>query len=367
MSKAMSQFCFIFVCFLGLKIEGAVAFDESETEELLLRSTNATEHRVSELKAILEPVFASLPKNSVGRLEWPGARQLIYRHFVGEHGWHIKGLEPHRNQSTTQDLLKKGQSLGDAIPRKLAVHLQQYLDNGCTLRCAALLVAMLEKAGLDSGVASLPHLKASYRFNGFTTNSNLAGSKLTKVIDSAMILFIKGGNLSDAAKHNLLKRNMNLVYPGWKKTQDFTRGVVRDYVKMHGNSSGLPFGQVVEVMDDIGMRYGKFQEVDCQDMKSILMNMDPLRTGRVPISDFYAKKEDGAWQFSESEEYMRSLGVLDESDSAQGPQVIISNYLTSDNNCLAKSPHQNVCCLHECEALLGHLGLHQSLRRLFRP
>merc|ERR1719191_460979 len=101
------------------------------------------------------------------------------------------------------------------------------------------------------------------------------------------------------------------------------------------------------------MRYGKFQEVDCQDMKSMLMAMDPLHVGRVPLSDFYAKKRDGVWQFSESEEYLRSLGILDESDAAQGPQVIISNYLTSDNNCLAKSPHQNICCLHECEALLG--------------
>merc|ERR1719428_2023852 len=86
-------------------------------------------------------------------------------------------------------------------------------------------------------------------------------------------------------------------------------------------------------------------------MKSILMDMDSSRTGHVPLSDFYAKKQQGAWQFSESVEYLRSLGILDE--SGEEPQVILSNYLTSDNNCLAKSSHQNTCCLHECEALLG--------------
>jgi len=341
----------LFLCLLVIRISGAIALTEGEAEQLLLQSTGATEQRVSVLQTVLAPAFASLPKNNIGRLEWPGARQLVNRHFTSEQGWHIKGLEPHRNPNVTEDLLKKGRILGDMLPRKLLQPLQQYLANGCTLRGSAVLVAILEHVGADDGVASLPHLKASYRFNTLTTNSSLSDSKLEKVIDSAMILFIEGGNLSDTARHHLIRQKMNLIYPGWKKTQDFAHRVVRDFVQKHGNGSSLSFSGVHEALEEIGLRYGKFQEVDCLDMKSILMDMDPLRTGRVPLSDFYGRKD--AWQFSESVEYMRSLGVLDESDSRQGAQVIISNYLTSDNNCLAKSKHQNVCCLHECDALLG--------------
>ena len=51
---------------------------------------------------------------------------------------------------------------------------------------------------------------------------------------------------------------------------------------------------------------------------------------------------------------MRQLGALDESD-ALNPRVIIPNYLSGPSNCVASSSYYSVCCLDECEGVLGRL------------
>jgi hypothetical protein len=77
-------------------------------------------------------------------------------------------------------------------------------------------------------------------------------------------------------------------------------------------------------------------------------------TGRVLLKNFYGNALDGAWQFTESVEYLKELGALDETDP-QRKSVIIPNYINSPSNCLASSSVYSVCCLNECESLLGHL------------
>merc|ERR1719151_48999 len=78
-------------------------------------------------------------------------------------------------------------------------------------------------------------------------------------------------------------------------------------------------------------------------------------SGRIRLADFYESAlRDGKWQFSESPEYLRELGALDDSERA-APRVIVPNYLNSATNCLASSAYYGVCCIDECEALLGHL------------
>merc|ERR1719343_741878 len=77
--------------------------------------------------------------------------------------------------------------------------------------------------------------------------------------------------------------------------------------------------------------------------------------GRVLLKDFYGSALGGSgWQFSESEDYLRELGALDESD-AKRKAVIIPNYVYAPSNCLASSGMYAVCCLNECEGLLGHI------------
>lgn len=85
------------------------------------------------------------------------------------------------------------------------------------------------------------------------------------------------------------------------------------------------------------------------------MDMDKHSTGRVPLAKFYNGGLNADWRFGESEAYLRELGALDESSSWMGPQVIIPNYLQATSNCIVSTPHYLVCCVAECETLLGEI------------
>lgn len=79
------------------------------------------------------------------------------------------------------------------------------------------------------------------------------------------------------------------------------------------------------------------------------------KTGRIPLAKFYKTAISTDWRFGESEAYLRELGALDESSSWLGPQVIIPNYVQSTSNCIVATSHYLVCCMNECEALLGEI------------
>merc|ERR1740129_1106308 len=82
---------------------------------------------------------------------------------------------------------------------------------------------------------------------------------------------------------------------------------------------------------------------------------DRRAQGRVRLADFYKRSlHDELWQFSESAAYLRQLGAIDDSDPSN-VRVIIPNYVASPANCIASSSYYMVCCVDECEALLGNI------------
>lgn len=84
------------------------------------------------------------------------------------------------------------------------------------------------------------------------------------------------------------------------------------------------------------------------------MELEYGGTGRVHMSDYYAAGLRGDHLFVEHVDYLRKLGAIDDTDPNH-PSVIISNFLTSKANCLTETSFHSVCCLDECQALLGHL------------
>jgi len=119
----------------------------------------------------------------------------------------------------------------------------------------------------------------------------------------------------------------------------------------------LSFALLVKTAETIGEKFGKFQDGECTGLKSALMKMEDRQSGRVRLADFYKPAVSGgagSWQFQESVAYLRQLGLLDESDPTQ-PSVLIANYITSQTNCIASSGFYSVCCMNECEGLLGHI------------
>jgi hypothetical protein len=120
----------------------------------------------------------------------------------------------------------------------------------------------------------------------------------------------------------------------------------------------LYFSELENVIAEIGERYGRFQDIECRQFKDWLVAIeDPSvgGAGRVRISDFYYQAlNNDKWQFTESVDYLRQLGALDESDPSN-VRVIIPNYISGPSNCVASSAYYSVCCLDECEGILGRL------------
>lgn len=72
---------------------------------------------------------------------------------------------------------------------------------------------------------------------------------------------------------------------------------------------------------------------------------------------FYRSEAGSAFEFTESQEYLRDVGALDESLKGN-PSVLIANYLAGPSNCIASNAYYSVCCLSECEHLMNEIEAH---------
>merc|ERR1740130_1940360 len=153
------------------------------------------------------------------------------------------------------------------------------------------------------------------------------------------------------------------MFLAWYDTQNFVRKVRKEVTESVGKGSSrdtdrqIDFATLVKVAETVGEQFGKFQDAECKGLKAALVKKEDRESGRVRLSDFYKPAADGAdggWQFQESVGYLRQLGALDESNPDE-PRVMITNYLSSQANCIASSDYYSVCCLNECEDLFGHL------------
>jgi len=140
----------------------------------------------------------------------------------------------------------------------------------------------------------------------------------------------------------------------WNATTEFSHGVRRDVINTANMTDPLTFDSTARVAEEIGERYGRFQDGECRDLKASLVKLGDQGVGRVLLKDFYGGSLKGHWQFSESADYLRELGALDESDPAR-VSVIVPNYVYSPSNCLATSSMYSACCIDECEAILGRV------------
>jgi len=102
------------------------------------------------------------------------------------------------------------------------------------------------------------------------------------------------------------------------------------------------------------MTFGKFLDRSCMDIKNAILESEEKGSGRVLLSNFYKKGAEKGMLFREKPDYLRQLGALDESQKGE-PRMIVANYMTSPTNCLIETGFYNVCCLNECESVMGQL------------
>merc|ERR1719471_2381920 len=151
---------------------------------------------------------------------------------------------------------------------------------------------------------------------------------------------------------------MRAMFPSWFDfvlwVDDVRKTSSSKRARRRLDAEEFSFGRVIEEVQELNDHLGAFQDIECKSLKAGLADMEFKSTGRVLLSDFYREGLQGKFLFREHVDYLRKLGALDESDPKH-PSVIIANYLASPANCLVSSSFHSVCCMDECEGLMGHL------------
>jgi len=337
------------------KVESSIR----NTLELVFGEANATASRhVSSIEASLWRTFQALPKNSLGRLAPRAVRHIVHNYFSKEHGWLIKGLEPHGMVANVTEL-QEAMVLQDKAPALVEALLEAQMANrGLSLSDVVAMVAALERLIFDE---SIQLLKESYMLNDQSTSSQLDERALDEVLTSYLMLFGYGsyGRDLDIQQHKKIKAVAPLKLSSWPDLVAFERDAVMNYAFAQRSrispftAPRYTFEAAAQCVEDMMRGYGRWQDSECRHMKGALMEMDPEGSGRVPVGRFYSQKT-GSYQFAESIEYLRSIGALDE-PARGGPWVRIPNYLLSPSNCIASSSYYSVCCLNECDGLMTEL------------
>jgi hypothetical protein len=324
-----------------------------EIEEVLgSEHRQATEKRLARIEAVLKPMYASLPKNEHGRLGHAAVRYAMHRLFVQRHGWFIRGLDPRgeaENTSTSPTII-----LEDRMPAYVQSLFEKRVGgHGFDLHELAVMGATLENLVHKEAMDRLEH---TYKALDFSLQDPVSVEESHDIIDTFMIAYILGTNFTSMEPKGVTQLHAQIKesYPTWPHTQKFLREV-QEFTSP-AKREELSYEHVASIVEEVGERYGRWQDNECQDLKKdLVLAEDKQKGGRVRMSDFYGMAvKQGKWQFGESVDYLRMLGALDETDPSN-PSVIIPNYISSPTNCLAASSYYSVCCLDECEDILGHI------------
>lgn len=329
---------------------------ESSLSDLLSgHASVAASTRLAAIEASIWQTFQSLPKNNMGRLAPPAVRHIVHGYFSREHGWQIKGLEPHGMQiNATSAKVHEVGILQEKAPLLVEGLLEaRHQDHGLALTDVVAMISVLEQLVFDE---SITLLQAAYRLNAKSVTENMDELALHRLLKSYLVLFGQGSkaDLVNATRHQAL-----LDARPREDIDDFEANAVLnyEYARRHQRNPFLPrsysFEVVSEIVGDLAQRYGKWQNSECRDMKAHLVELDADGTGRVPLGLLYAQPAGATYHFSESAEYLRKIGALDETSST--PKVLIANYITGPSNCIASSSYYSVCCLNNCDSIMDEI------------
>jgi len=329
-------------------------------EAVLQGNHGARETDLTSIEAILRPTFEAMPKNSLGRLAPRSVRHMIHSYFASQHGLIIKGLEPHGmqlNMTGVHDadiLIHKMPELADVLSQ-----VRHYV-RGLSFTDVILTTATLERLILDE---STELLSAAYLLNGHEPSLVISQDSLQEVLISYLIIFELGSkaNLTDVAKHQLMKQSWKRTHSqSWLTLVEFEEDALSTFNFLQHDTIN-PFASAVysfhaasQIVRSMARAYGQWQNTECRHMAAELRGLDLVGSGRVPLNKFYSQPQSADYVFTESREYLRQIGAMDEMGVVV-PQVRIANYIIGPSNCIASSAFFSVCCLSECEGLMREL------------
>lgn len=370
----------LFVCAIALCIgladaQGAIEKDLDELSHLVLAEApreslldvvagamnasqgaaylRAAKSQLPDMEVVLSPILAALPTNEEGKFDPSAVRYALHHYFVREFGWHIKGLDPLGktwNSSSPSDTTAL-----ERMPTEVQSVMRKRLD-GADFDAQDVAVLGMTLRYLIQG-EFMDRLSLSYGMLDLPLQQPIAKERAEQALQFSMASYISGRNLRNVSKWQMLMifGNIDKFYPTWNNTRSFMHDIfLSEQKQLPGGGASVNFSEVAHTTQTVNERYGRWQQGECVDLKQNLLALEEQGTGRVRLTEFYRAGLNGKWQFSESEPYLRQLGVLD--DSAQSePRVVIPNYVDSKSNCIAATRYHDLCCISECEALLGRV------------
>lgn len=324
--------------------------------DLLLAEENASGNLES-FEVALRPLVDSLPKNDLGRLEPSVVRYALHRYFAQEYGWHFRGLDTASASANASEILSE--VVMDRVPEYIEGLLKQNSrSQGLGLKEVAMFAAALSDLVHRETVQ---HIEDMFLTWDLPQSGRVNDQEVLQVLKAFLMVSMRGHNRKGTSveDYRKLERELRELCFSWRDAQlwleDLRKGAEISLSSRHNHFvANAKFDEVVAVANILAQTFGKFQNVECHAMKDRLVEMEDGGTGRVPLNRFYGGVKDPDWPFFESAEYLRNLGALDETNP-QTPSVIIPNYLGSFTFCAHPSKYYSVCCLDECEGLLGHI------------
>jgi len=341
--------------FLRAKTSGELAQAMKQSlEQTLLSELSEDTARLNNLEDQLRPMYVALPKNERGKLDSPAVRYALHRHFVHTHGWFVVGLEPlgqSWNSSLPTDTVK-----GRVPAFILSLFEQRLQGQGMTLHDLAAFAATLLDFVHNDAIGDVMDLYAALELD---PTAPVSEEMAERVVQGFMLQVLDGTRVAKNRRDvDEMESNMRSWFPlyedfkMWMRDSRQTTTHERNRFGLQANH--LSLANVVADVQALTDRLFKFQDVECRALKTGLIGLEYKNTGRVLLPDFYAAGLRGDFLFVEHVDYLRRAGALDETDPNH-PSVIITNFLTSKANCLTESSFHSVCCMDECQALVGHL------------
>jgi len=324
----------------------------------------ASHARLERFEESMQPTYSTLPKNETGYIDHGAARYALHRYFLSRHGWHIRGLAPDGarwNASNSTSMLKS------RVPDFI---LDMFTTRPLGLKALAILAATVEDL-VHSDTVEL--LRMAYQTHGFPVAEPLASVEQEELVIKTYLLFFilpwSQQELDTTAAILDFFPEASQAYPGWDDTVMWVedlKGALRYQERSEYNpflTDGMHFRSfsslarlMAQVIDGVGM----FQNIECKMIKNKLMDLqgDDRSDGRIPLGKFYqdflAERE---YWFTESPEYLRNLGALDDSDPSS-LSVIVPNLLYGRSNCLAiSSGFHSLCCVNQCDSLMESIEI----------
>ena len=340
-----------------------VAMPTEEVEQALFAELSAftldQDGRVRSLEQELRALFSAMPKNDYGNLDPTVVRYALHRYFAHKYGWHLRGLEPAGgvwNSTATSSIMK------DRAPSYIQSLMEERMHGqGLGLHELAIFAATLMDLIGQEAVSELETVYAALKVPEYGDVSSHALDHILKMYLSAYIQGVHVVDKSHPLEYRKMEEDLAQTYMAWVDTKTWAQDLRRSLDFTH-RAQRNPFVQdytfdyAAKVAQEMGHRFGAFQNLECRALKEKLVEMEHGGSGRVTLAKFYSGIDDRDWPFIESVEYLRNLGALDETDPSR-PSVVIPNFLGSPSNCIAPSSFYSVCCIDECEGLFAQVEL----------